>query len=449
MSSRLWSRDPSAAPSHSSSASSSGATSGSNDLFAAVAGVAAGADDAAHDVTGGATGDRAALARALGPVLDELVTTLAATAIERDQAGGHAAAEREAIRASGLLSLTIPTALGGLGGGAPALFEAIRRLARVDSALAHVFGFHHLQLYGVSLYAGPASTLHGARHLRETAEQRLFWGNALNPADTRLQATRESDGWRLDGVKSFCSGALGSDRLTLSATTADGGFLIGIVPTRREGVAVEHDWDAFGQRQTDSGTVRFDAVRLADDELLQLPGQPATPRATLRSQIAQLIMSHLYLGLAEGAFDEARRYTATQTRAWSASGVDRAVDDPLVQHRYGDLWLKVRAAQAVAAEAVRTLDAALSRGDALTAHERGEVAVAGAEAKVLAHRAAVEIGSQLFELTGARSTSSRLGLDRFWRNARVHTLHDPVDYKLRDLGRYQLDARIPDPTAYS
>jgi alkylation response protein AidB-like acyl-CoA dehydrogenase len=68
---------------------------------------------------------------------------------------------------------------------------------------------------------------------------------------------------------------------------------------------------------------------------------------------------------------------------------------------------------------------------------------------VLAHRAALQVSSQLFELTGARSTSARFGLDRFWRNARVHTLHDPVDYKLRDLGRYRLEARIPEATSYS
>ncbi|WP_431286009.1 acyl-CoA dehydrogenase family protein [Roseateles chitinivorans] len=392
------------------------------------------------------------LAELLGSGVDRLVEQLAATAVQRDREGGHAAEQRELIRASGLLALTIPEAHGGLGGGLPEFFQVVRRVARVDSALAHVLAFHHLQLFGVSLYGGPAATAHGARHLRETAEQRLFWGNALNPADTRLTAVRderEGAGWRLDGVKSFCSGALGSDRLTVSATTGDGGFLIGIVPTRREGVHVEQDWDAFGQRQTDSGTVRFDAVRLDDDELLQVPGQSPTPRATLRSQIAQLIMTHLYLGIGEGAFDEARRYTATRGRAWSASGVARAVDDPLVQHRYGDLWLKVRAAQAVAADAVDLLRRALALGDALTAQERGEVALAGAEAKVLAHRAGVEVSSQLFELTGARSTSAEFGLDRFWRNARVHTLHDPVDYKLRDLGRFFLDGRIPDPTAYS
>ena len=72
-----------------------------------------------------------------------------------------------------------------------------------------------------------------------------------------------------------------------------------------------------------------------------------------------------------------------------------------------------------------------------------------ASSSVVVSASSAEVGSQLFELTGARSTSDRLRLDRFWRNARVHTLHDPVDYKLRDVGRYRLEARIPEPTPYS
>ncbi len=88
-------------------------------------------------------------------------------------------------------------------------------------------------------------------------------------------------------------------------------------------------------------------------------------------------------------------------------------------------------------------------GDAVTAADRGRVAIAVAEAKAVAHRAAVEVSSQIFELTGASATSARFGLDRFWRNARVHTLHDPIDYKLRDLGRHALTGSFPEPSSYS
>ena len=160
-------------------------------------------------------------------------------------------------------------------------------------------------------------------------------------------------------------------------------------------------------------------------------------------------MTNLYLGIAEGAFEAARHYTREEARAWFASGVDRAADDPLTQHRYGQLWLLLAPAIALADTAAPLLDAAFDKGALLTFDDRGEVAVAVATAKCLAHRAGLEISSQMFELMGARATSLRHGYDRFWRNVRVHTLHDPIDYKLRDLGRHALDGTLPLPTAYS
>ncbi|WP_457955414.1 acyl-CoA dehydrogenase family protein [Achromobacter xylosoxidans] len=401
--------------------------------------------DTARAPAAGAAPARAAddIPRAVQALADQL----AATAVERDRRGGHAAAEREQIRASGLLRLSVPTQYGGAGANWSTVLAAVRTLAEADSALAHVFGFHHLQVAGVLLYGTPEQH---AYFLTPTVERNLFWGNALNPLDRRVVARPELDGYRIDGVKNFSSGSVGSDLLTFSAWhKASDTALIAALPTRAEGITVNPDWDAFGQRQTDSGTVRFDHVRLEPVQVLQAPGVAPTPRATLRSQVAQLIMTNLYLGIARGAFREARRYVRDDARPWFASGVQRHADDPYVQERFGEFWLRVQAAQALADLAGQRLDAALARGPSLTADERGEVAVAGAQAKVLAHRAALEVGNGLFDVTGASSTAARYGYDRYWRNARVHTLHDPVAYKIRDLGRYALLDQIPEPTAYS
>lgn len=401
--------------------------------------------DTARAPAAGAAPARAAddIPRAVQALADQL----AATAVERDRRGGHAAAEREQIRASGLLRLSVPTQYGGAGANWSTVLAAVRTLAEADSALAHVFGFHHLQVAGVLLYGTPEQH---AYFLKPTVERNLFWGNALNPLDRRVVARPELDGYRIDGVKNFSSGSVGSDLLTFSAWhKASDTALIAALPTRAEGITVNPDWDAFGQRQTDSGTVRFDHVRLEPVQVLQAPGVAPTPRATLRSQVAQLIMTNLYLGIARGAFQEARRYVREDARPWFASGVQRHADDPYVQERFGEFWLRVQAAQALADLAGQRLDAALARGPSLTADERGEVAVAGAQAKVLSHRAALEVGNGLFDVTGASSTAARYGYDRYWRNARVHTLHDPVAYKIRDLGRYALLDQIPEPTAYS
>ncbi|MYM73736.1 monooxygenase [Duganella sp. FT134W] len=377
----------------------------------------------------------------------ELAQRLAATANARDQAGGHAAQEREWIRESGLLTLSIPTAYGGQGADWPTVYQVIRILARADSALAHVFGFHHLQLAGIQLYG---SAQQQRRFLTQTVEQNLFWGNALNPLDKRTVATDADYGFELDGIKSFSSGSVGSDWLTISAWhEASQSALIGVVPSRQHGVAVQADWDAFGQKQTDSGNVHFNKVSLPSTQVLQAPGVKATAQATLRSQVAQLIMANLYLGIGEGAFEAAREYIAKEARPWFASGVDKAGADPLIQHRFGQLWLKLRPASVLADHAAQELDRLFRLGAAVTAQQRGELAVSVAEAKVLAHQAGVDVSNDIFELTGARSTSAKFGYDRFWRNVRVHTLHDPVDYKIRDLGRYALDGTLPEPTAYS
>lgn len=380
-------------------------------------------------------------------VAASLAAELAATAVERDKAGGHARHERQLIRASGLLTLSIPADFGGQGAGWDTTLQAVRILARADSALAHVFAFHHLQLVSIQLYG----TQQQQRHLLHvTADDGLFWGNALNPLDRRLAATDAKGGFLLDGTKSFASGSVGSDWLTVSAWhAATQSSLIGVLPTGADGVDVRADWDAFGQKQTDSGTVQFHGTLLPAGLVLQQPGQAATPLSTVRTQVAQLIMTNLYLGIAEGAFAAARDYTAGEARPWCTSGVASAVDDPFVQHRYGELWTLLRPAVVLADHAGRELERVLRLGTGVTARERGELAIAGAEAKVLAHRAAIEIGSQLFELTGARSTSARFGFDRYWRNARVHTLHDPIDYKVRDLGRYVLSGTLPEPGPYS
>ncbi|MDQ8035224.1 MAG: acyl-CoA dehydrogenase family protein, partial [Bordetella sp.] len=254
----------------------------------------------------------------------------------------------------------------------------------------------------------------------------------------------------VSGTKSFASGSVGSDLLTISAWhEPSGAALIAAVPTDDRAVTVNADWDAFGQRQTDSGTVTFDQLVLEPIQVLQRPDAAPTPRATVRSQVAQLIMTNLYLGIARGANAEAVRYVREEARPWFDSGVTRHADDPYVQERLGEFRLRIRAAEALADQAAERLDDAVARGDGVSAAIRGELAIAGAEAKVHAHRAALAIGTELFELTGARSTSARYGYDRYWRNARVHTLHDPVAYKVRDIGRYALDGSLPVPGPYS
>ena len=379
--------------------------------------------------------------------IDTLLERLRATAVERDRAGGHPAAEKALLRDHGLLVLSVPQELGGTGADWPDILATVRRIATVDSSLAHLLAFQHLQLSGVLAYG---SAEQQARWLGDTVRDHLWWGNTANPADPRLRATEANGGLLLNGVKGFCSGTRGSQRLLTTAIhEPTGQMLIAVLPTETPGITIHDDWDPIGQRQTDSTSVSFDNVPLAWSDVLHRPGAPSSPFRSLRGLLAQLILVNLYTGLAQGALSEARQYTLNEARPWAASGVARAADDPYTVHRYAEMHLTTTAAAALADSAAQQLQQAWEQGEDLQAEERGQVALASAEAKVLAHRAALSVGEGVFDVCGARSARAAQGLDRFWRNARTHTLHDPIDYKLRDIGRYALEGRLPEPTLYS
>lgn len=377
-----------------------------------------------------------------------LAERFAETAVERDQRGGTPKTERDALRASGLLALSIPTQFGGLGASWSETLAVVRELARVDSSLAHVFGFQHLMLATVRLFARPEQW---QPWFEQTARKHWFWGNALNPLDTRTVA-RAFDGWReFSGKKSFCSGAGDSEMLIASAVDehAGGKLLIAAIPSGRTGITVHNDWDNMGQRQTDSGSVTFERVRVEEAELLLDPGPLSTPFACLRPLIAQLHFAHVFLGLSEGALEEARQYTLEESRPWFRAKVQHASEDPYVLRHYGEFWVGLEGVRLLVERAAARLDEAWAKEHRLGAEERAQLALAIGTAKVAATRTGLDLCSRLFEVTGARATHASLRLDRYWRNLRTQTLHDPVDYRIHELGEWALNQTRPTPTFYS
>ncbi|WP_345816050.1 acyl-CoA dehydrogenase family protein [Paraburkholderia sp. PREW-6R] len=374
-----------------------------------------------------------------------LLDALRATAAQRDRDGGHAAQEKQWIADAGLLTLAVPREFGGIGASWPVIYDTIRRIAQVDSALAHLLGFTCLQVVSIDVWGNPAQR---ARYLGGTAEGRWWWGNAVNPLDTRLVASATGyGGYRLDGQKGFCSGTRGSRMMTVSAhDPSTGKPVFAVVPTTREGITVREDWNPIGQRQTDSGSVAFTGVEVRPDEVLE---RADTPYASLRTLISQQVLTNLFVGIAQGALEEARGYVTQHGRPWISSGVDKATDDPYLIQRFGEMRLQAVSAEALAVRAASMLDDAWRQGPALSAEDRAHVALATSEAKIVAHRAALDVSEKLFDACGARATHAPLALDRFWRNARVHTLHDPVDYRVRDVGRFALSGTLPDVSLYT
>ena len=173
------------------------------------------------------------------------------------------------------------------------------------------------------------------------------------------------------------------------------------------------------------------------------------PFATLLLPTIQLVFSNFYLGIAQGSLDFASKYTTTSTRAWPYGGDNKSspTEEFYILERYGNFFAHLRAAETLVDRAGKEIADIYGKYGAnreVTEKERGEAAEWVASAKVVTTDTALRVTAGVFEVTGSRATGRKVGLDRFWRDVRTHTLHDPVAYKNRELGKYVLLNKVSD-----
>ncbi|MFI6350078.1 SfnB family sulfur acquisition oxidoreductase [Streptomyces sp. NPDC050560] len=349
--------------------------------------------------------------------------------------------EMARLTASGLLGVTVPRSCGGAEVSARTLAEVFRLLATADASLAQLPQNHFVY---VNVLRAQGSRAQREFFFGEVLAGRGF-GNAQSERggrhiqDYRTRLTPDGAGGHLlTGEKHYATGALFAHWIPVLARGAGDALHVAYVERGAPGVTVVDDWDGMGQRTTASGTVRLAGVAVADDRVV--PHHLTFQGPQLHGANAQLLHAAIDAGLARAALGEAAEFVRTRSRPWFESGVETAAQDPLLIQQFGELDLRVRAAEALlaaAADAVDTAAAGLTDETAATA----SLAVAAARAE--AARAAVESGSALFDLAGTRAAQEGLNLNRFWRDARTHSLHDPVRWKVQHLGRYALNGTRP------
>lgn len=344
-------------------------------------------------------------------------------------------AEIEELSAAGVYAASVPAEYGGIDLPPSTIAEILRLLAAADPNIAQIPQSHFVYVYLLKLAGAPEQQ---EFFFRELLDGKRF-ANAQSERNTRTIAeitSRYHEG-RLDGVKYYCTGTPFAHWIPVLAESADAQVVV-FVPADAPGVRVDEDWDALGQRTTGSGTVTLDDVVVQPEWVI--PRAPGFDGPTGFGAHAQLLHAAIDTGIARGALDEAVAFVQTKARPWFEADVERAVDDPLLLQRFGELGVAVASAEATLAAAGRAVDRVVTeRSDDAAA----EASVAVAVAKVVSDSSALEVSSALFEVGGTRSAAAGSGLDRHWRNARTHTLHDPVRWKYQHIGRSVLRGEAP------
>ena len=370
-----------------------------------------------------------------------LAETFRAGAAQRDRERRLPWREVEEYTASGLGAITIPREFGGADLPLATVAKVFEILSAADPSLGQIpqsqFGvLAQIRDFGTPVQKARifGDVLNGWR-IGNAGPERTT--KTIAVSTTRVEETPE--GPRLTGRRYYSTGALFAHWIPSRAVDGQGRPVQVWVRHDAPGVRVVDDWDSFGQKTTASGTVIFEQVPI-DPELV-LPVWSFASRPGLAGPTSQLIQAAIDSGIASAAIEDTLAFIRDKARPWHESGVDSAAEDPTILHEIGGLHAGLHAAQEVLYAAGDAIDAIGRLPVTEEASARASVAVA--EAKILTTEIALEATEKLFDLAGSSATRAAHGLDRHWRNARVHTLHDPVRWKYHLIGNFELNGIFP------
>jgi SfnB family sulfur acquisition oxidoreductase len=374
-------------------------------------------------------------------VAHEIAAKLAIDAAKRDRERILPFEEMELISDAGLLAIAVPKTYGGAGVRAGTVARVIALLSGADGSIGQIPQNHFFMLEALRLEGTEEQK--GFFYGRVLAGERL--GNALSETGTKTaqdhatRLTRDGSGFRLNGRKFYSTGVLFAHWVAVVANDDDKQSKIAFIPRDADGVTIIDDWSGFGQRVTGSGTTVLDNVEVHPFSVLSLTGTFARP--TSMGPFAQIMHAAVEQGIAEAALAETVRFVRESARPWKDARVERASDDPYTVAMVGELKIQVDASAALLERAGPYVDRAAADP---SVESVAAASVAVAEAKIASTEAALHVASKLIELGGSSATLAKHDLDRYWRNARTHTVHDPVRWKYRAVGDYWLNG-VPPP----
>jgi SfnB family sulfur acquisition oxidoreductase len=379
-------------------------------------------------------------------VARELAAEFAEEAAERDRERRLPAKELDRFSGSGLWAITVPKAYGGAGVSFATLAEVIAIISAADPNLGQLPQNHLAALDAIRVTASEeqkrlwfARVLHGYR-----------FGNAFSEANSRHVGAFETtvrplgNSYVVNGEKFYATGALFAHFIHIGAVDGNGNVHLAIARPDAPGLTIIDNWSSFGQRTTASGNVLIDHVRVGPEAVI--PAYLGGERPSSNGSVSQIIQAAVDAGIARGAIEETIRFVRNHVRPWLDSRQEHGYEDVFTIAQIGDLEVKLHAAEALLERAGHAIDEIL---DDPSEEAVGETAVKVAEAKVLTTEIAILATNKLHELGGARSTLGQYNLDRHWRNARTHTLHDPVRWKYFHVGNHLLNGVAPPRHAWS
>jgi alkylation response protein AidB-like acyl-CoA dehydrogenase len=378
--------------------------------------------------------------------LQRLIDRIDAEVLDRERDRRPPFREFELVREARLGALRLGVADGGAGVSLRGLFETVIELSAADPNLAHSLRNHFVFTEG-RLRATRDGT--DDEWLRKVSQGLIFGAAATELGagkagrrdqnlTTRLRQT--SDGYRLNGTKFYSTGNLYADWIVVSAQTTDDTNIRVVIPTDRQGVILDDDWDGIGQRLTGSGTTRLVDVRVEPHEILH-ESPTWFDDVPYQATLPQLYLTAVIAGILRRVVRDAVALVHGRQRTFYHAAADSPADDPILQQTVGQIASIAYAAETVVLAAA---DALGESTDAVLAGEPDDgralqASLRAAKAKVVVDEIAQRAASIVFDVGGATAVRQSAQLDRHWRNIRTLASHNPSTYKAKWIGGYEIN----------
>ena len=360
---------------------------------------------------------------------------------QRDQNRQLPFAEVELFSQKGLGGIRIPQTFGGAFVSNKTLAQVFRIINKADSSVGQIPQNQIALLNMIDIL--------GSEQQKQFIFNEILNGKRLanggperNTKDTKTLSTTlsiENGRYYVDGEKFYSTGSSFAHWLAIKAIHPEGYVVLTLVDATAQGVEVIDNWNGFGQRTTSSGTVKLQRVEV--DPLLIFDERKLAEDVNYRGAFSQLMQVAIDVGIAEAAFEDTLS-AVKKARPIVDAQVEKASFEHYTLQEVGKSAVLLDAAILLLDEAAEYLDE-LDQLSVVSAEQAAKASILVAEAKVYANDAALQISEKLLELGGSRSSLSQHNLDQHWRNARVHTLHDPIRWKLHALGNYYLNNTFP------
>ncbi|MEJ5132346.1 SfnB family sulfur acquisition oxidoreductase [Acinetobacter sp. MYb177] len=360
---------------------------------------------------------------------------------QRDQNRQLPFAEVELFSQKGLGGIRIPQTFGGAFVSNKTLAQVFRIINKADSSVGQI-PQNQIALLNMIDILGNEQQKQFIFNEILNGKRLANGGPERNTKDTKTLSTTlniENGRYYVDGEKFYSTGSSFAHWLAIKAIHPEGYVVLTLVDATAQGVEVIDNWDGFGQRTTSSGTVKLQRVEV--DPLLIFDERKLAEDVNYRGAFSQLMQVAIDVGIAEAAFEDTLS-AVKKARPIVDAQVEKASFEHYTLQEVGKSAVLLDAAILLLDEAAEYLDE-LDQLSVVSAEQAAKASILVAEAKVYANDAALQISEKLLELGGSRSSLSQHNLDQHWRNARVHTLHDPIRWKLHALGNYYLNNTFP------